>query len=281
MEKAMKFVKLEGLANDFIITADTLGGGAALPEMIRGRAAFLCDRRRGIGGDGVICVLPSKKADFAMRIFNADGSEAEMCGNGIRCFALYLKKTGLWDRPQCAVETLRGVVTTSYEGNSIRVNMGPPILDAPEIPVARASGDVIMERITVDKREFSVTAVSMGNPHAVIYADELSDELVLTYGKKLESHPFFPKKANIEFVKVISGTEIRMRVYERGCGETMACGTGACASVVAGVLNHKHGTKVTVHLLGGDLLVEWTGDRKSPVFMTGPATWVYSGEIEL
>jgi diaminopimelate epimerase len=281
MELTMKFVKLQGLANDFIVTADTLEGGATLLEEIRGRSAFLCDRRRGIGGDGVLCVLPSKKADFAMRIFNADGTEAEMCGNGIRCFALYLKKTGLWDRPQCAVETLRGVVTTTWEGSRFRVDMGPPILNAPEIPVARAPGEVIMERITVDKKEFAVTAVSMGNPHAVIYADELTDELVLTYGKKLESHPFFPKKANIEFVKVISSSEIRMRVYERGCGETMACGTGACASVVSGVLNRKHGTKVTVHLLGGDLLVEWSGDRKSPVFMTGTAAWVYSGEIGL
>jgi diaminopimelate epimerase len=277
----MKFTKLEGLANDFIITADTLGGGAPLLEKIRGRSAFLCDRRRGIGGDGVLCVLPSKKADFAMRIFNADGSEAEMCGNGIRCFAVYLKKTGLWDRPQCAVETLRGVVTTSHEGSSVRVDMGSPILNAPEIPVARASGEVIMEPITVDKKEFSITAVSMGNPHAVIYADELSDELVLAYGKKLESHPFFPKKTNVEFVQVISSSEIRIRVYERGCGETMACGTGACASVVSGVLNRKHGTNVTVHLPGGDLLVQWSGNRKSPVYMTGPAVWVYSGEIDL
>ncbi|HUI92409.1 MAG TPA: diaminopimelate epimerase [Chitinivibrionales bacterium] len=277
----MKFAKLEGIANDFIITADTLGGGAAMLENVRTRSAPLCDRRRGIGADGVLVVLPSKKADFAMRIFNADGSEAEMCGNGIRCFALYLKKTGLWNNPHLAVETLRGVVKTSFENGMIRVDMGPPILSAPQIPVAKASGEAVMERVTVDKREFLVTAVSMGNPHAVVYADELSDELVLGYGKKLESHPFFPNKANVEFVKVLSDSEITMRVYERGCGETMACGTGACASVVSGVLNHRHGTNVAVHLLGGDLQVEWNGERKSPVYMVGPAAWVYSGEIDL
>ena len=159
--------------------------------------------------------------------------------------------------------------------------MGPPVLDAARIPVAKTSGEAIGEKIAVDKKEFTVTAVSMGNPHAVVYADELTDELVLAFGKKLESHPFFPRKANIEFVKVLANDEIRMRVYERGCGETMACGTGACASVVSGVLNGLHGTMVTVHLLGGDLLVEWSGDRKSPVYLTGPARWVYEGEIAL
>jgi diaminopimelate epimerase len=277
----MKFSKMEGLANDFIVTGDTLLGGPELLALVRKRSAFLCDRRRGIGGDGVLCTLPSKIADFAMRIFNADGSEAEMCGNGIRCFAVYLKSEGIWEKPALSVETLRGIITTSFQNNAIRVDMGKPLLSAPEIPVAKDAGEVIMERIGVDGSEFAVTAVSMGNPHAVIYADELTDSLVLGFGKKLESHPFFPKKANIEFVKVLSDSEIRVRVYERGCGETMACGTGACASVVSGVMNKKNGTKVTVHLPGGDLFVEWSGNRNSPVYMTGPAVKVFSGEIEL
>jgi diaminopimelate epimerase len=276
----MKFAKVEGLANDFIVTADTLSNTGMLPA-VKGRASALCDRRRGIGADGVLCVVPSSAADFGMRVFNADGSEAEMCGNGVRCFALYLKNTKLWDRSRLSVETAAGIIRTSFEGSQVQVDMGPPVLDAPRIPVAKTSGEAIGERLTVDNREFTITAVSMGNPHAVVYADELTDELVLTCGKKLESHPFFPKRANIEFVKVLAKDELRMRVYERGCGETQACGTGACASVVSGVLNGLNDTRVTVHLLGGDLLVEWSGDRKSPVYMTGPARWVYSGEIEL
>jgi diaminopimelate epimerase len=276
----MKFAKMEGLANDFVVTSDTMTD-AGLLGILRERAVSLCDRRRGIGGDGVLCVLPSSSADFGMRIYTADGSEAEMCGNGIRCFAVYLRKIGLWDRPGLSVETAAGIIRTSFEGDRIRVDMGAPILDAKKIPVAKESGEAVREKILVDNKEFIVTAVSMGNPHAVIYTDELTDELVLGYGKKLESHPYFPKKANIEFVKVLSDSEIRMRVYERGCGETMACGTGACASVVSGVVSGLHGTNITVHLRGGDLLVEWSGDRKSPVYLTGPATWVYSGEVTL
>lgn len=278
---SMNFSKLEGCANDFIVTHDTLAGGNALVETIRKKTQELCDRRRGIGADGVLCVLPSKNADYFMRIFNADGSEAEMCGNGVRCFTLYLKKEGLWDRPGLSVETLRGIIRTSWVGEQIRVDMGPPVLDAARIPTAKTSGRAIMEKINVDTKDFYVTAVSMGNPHGVIYADDLTDELVLGWGKKLESHPFFPKKANIEFVKVLSNTEIRMRVYERGCGETMACGTGACAAVVAGVINARHGKSVTVHLLGGDLLIEWDAGQNSPVFMTGPAKWVFKGETNL
>jgi diaminopimelate epimerase len=274
----MNFAKLEGLANDFVVTGDTLADTGLL-NTLRERSLHLCDRRRGIGGDGILCAIPSASADFGMRIFNADGSEAEMCGNGIRCFAVYLRKTGRWDKPRLTVETLRGIIRIWFEGQGIRVDMGPPILDASRIPVAKAAGEAIGERLVVGDREFIVTAVSMGNPHAVVYADELTDELVLDFGKKLESHPFFPKKANIEFVKVLSDREIRMRVYERGCGETMACGTGACASVVSGVLNRRHGTAVTAHLPGGDLFIEWDGGRQSPVYMTGPARWVYSGEM--
>jgi diaminopimelate epimerase len=272
----MKFAKMEGLANDFILTH-------TVPEdtcdSIQQKALQWCDRRRGIGADGVILILPSKIADYRMRIFNADGSEPEMCGNGIRCFALYLKKMGLWDKPRLSVETISGIVGTEFFGENIKVNMGPPILEAPRIPVAKESGQAIMEQIVVDDEYFFITAISMGNPHAVVYADELTDDLVNRIGKKIESHPFFPKRVNVEFIKVLSDSEIQMRVFERGCGETMACGTGACASVVSGIINKKHGKKITVHLLGGDLFIEWDGSLQQSVYMTGPARWVFEGEI--
>jgi diaminopimelate epimerase len=277
----MNFAKLEGLGNDFIVTRDTLDKGPGLLDAIRKRAPFLCDRRFGIGSDGVLCVLPSSRAAFSMRVINADGSEAEMCGNGIRCFAVYAAKTGLWSGTTLAVETLRGIISTSLKGDDVRVDMGTPIMDASRIPTAQASGMVVMHPVMVDGKEYRVTAVSMGNPHAVVYADELTDDLVLGIGKKLESHPFFPNKTNVEFVKVLSDREIRMRVFERGCGETRACGTGACASVVSGVVNRKNGNAVTVHLPGGDLFIEWDGDEAHSVFMTGPAHWVYNGEIEV
>ena len=190
-------------------------------------------------------------------IITAD-CEAEMCGNGVRCFAVYLNKTGQWDKPGLGVELRRNNYNVRFEGPLVRVDIGgAEFTGQPENTRCkgnRQSGGGA--RIVVDKKEFRITAVSMGNPHGVVYADELSDELVLGTGPKLESHPFFPNKANIEFVKVLSPGEIRMRVYERGCGETMACGTGACAAVVSGVLNGQNGNRVTVHLLGGDLRVE-------------------------
>lgn len=274
----MKFTKMEGLANDFIVTHHLSEEDSLL---IQKKAQGLCDRRRGIGGDGVILVLPSEKADYRMRIFNADGSEPEMCGNGVRCFALYLKKTGLWKNTKLSIETLSGIISTEFNGDLIKVNMGHPIFDASRIPVAKKNGQAIMEQIPIDDEYFFVTAVSMGNPHAVIYAEELTDDLVLRIGKKIESHQFFPKRVNVEFVKVLSSNEIQMRVFERGCGETMACGTGACAGVVAGIINKKHGNNVTVHLIGGDLFIEWDGSEKHPVYMTGPAVWVYEGDIQI
>jgi diaminopimelate epimerase len=280
----MHFAKLQGLGNDFIVTHDALNGNATALETIRRKAPFLCDRRFGIGADGVLCVLPSAHAAFMMRVFNADGSEAEMCGNGIRCFAVYLEKTGLSAAATLAIETQRGIITASRQGRDVRVDMGTPILSAPpppQVPTAQASGRVVMHPVIVDGKEYRVTCVSMGNPHAVVYANELTDDLVLGIGQKLESHPFFPKKTNVEFIQVLSDREIRMRVFERGCGETMACGTGACASVVSGIINGRHGKAVTVHMRGGDLFVEWEGNEADPVHMTGPATWVYSGEIAL
>ena len=272
----MKFVKMEGLSNDFILTHHARGKEI---DTLQKLAPQWCDRRKGIGADGVILVLPSSTCDFCMRIFNADGSEPEMCGNGIRCFALYLKNAGLWTKQHLSVETAAGIIQTEFIGNDVRVTMGVPILDAPRIPVAKKSGQAIMEQILIDDEYFYLTAVSMGNPHAVIYADELTDDLVLNIGKKIESHSFFPKRTNVEFIKVLSDSSIQMRVFERGCGETMACGTGACASVVSGIINKKHGNDVSVHLLGGDLAVQWDGSLEHSVFMTGPARWVFEGEI--
>jgi diaminopimelate epimerase len=274
----MKFIKMEGLANDFIITHAVRGKKI---ESVRQKAVELCDRKRGIGADGIILILPSKSADYQMRIFNADGSEPEMCGNGIRCFSLYLKKMGLWKKSRLSVETRAGIIRTEFKGDLIKVNMGHPILDAPRIPVDKKNGNAIMEPISINGKVFKITAVSMGNPHGVVYSDSLDDELVLEIGKKLESHSFFPKKANIEFVKILSRDEISMRVFERGCGETMACGTGACAAVVSGILNKKNNHSVKVHLLGGELLIQWDEEPESPVYMTGPARWVYKGEISL
>jgi diaminopimelate epimerase len=282
----MNFLKMEGLGNDFIITHEidpgafdpTVGAKKLLPTL----CAELCDRRRGIGADGVILILRSAKADFAMRIFNSDGSEAEMCGNGIRCCALYVRTMQLSDKQPLTFETGAGPISTELlEGGLVRVNMGPPILDAPKIPTAKSSCRVIMHELQVDCNSFKVTAVSMGNPHAVIYVDEITDDLVHHWGKKIENHPFFPKKTNVEFIKVLSNNEIQMRVWERGCGETQACGTGACAAAVSGIINHLHDNRVTVHLLGGDLLIEWDGSEASPVFMTGPAKIAFRGSVEI
>lgn len=275
----MNFVKMEGCANDFILTDELQESGLA---DIAARTPHLCDRRRGIGADGIIFVLPSDVADYKMRIFNADGSEPEMCGNGIRCFGMFLKEKGLVSGSSLRVETLAGIKTIDFVDSGVRVDMGAPVLDGESIPVRHSGTPVVNVPVTVaDGTGFAVTAVSMGNPHAVIYADELTDRLVLEYGKELEGHTFFPRRVNVEFVKVLSEHEVTMRVFERGVGETMACGTGACATAVAGILNGKHANQVTVHLLGGDLLIEWDGDPQHSVMMTGPANWVYEGNVHL
>lgn len=276
----MRFYKMEGLGNDFIVTHEISEYNI---ELIKNQAITLCDRRKGIGADGVICVLPSSASDFKMRIFNSDGSEAEMCGNGIRCFALYTKLLNLTKLNQLSIDTPAGVISTELLDNSlVKVKMSNPILNGPEIPVAVSSGKVLMKDLVIGDKTFKINAVSMGNPHAVIYVDDtISDELVLGYGPKIETHPFFPKKTNVEFIKVLSQKEIQMRVWERGCGETQACGTGACASVVSGIINRLHGNCVTVHLPGGELDIEWSGKETDPVFMTGPAKKVFEGIVEL
>ncbi|MBD3321194.1 MAG: diaminopimelate epimerase [Chitinivibrionales bacterium] len=274
----MHFVKMEGCANDFIVTRD-------IPESkirtITSKARYLCDRRLGIGADGIIALLPSESADMKMRIINADGSEAEMCGNGIRCLAVFARTNQLCTKSSLQIETGAGIISTEFANDNVKVNMGAPILEGEKIPVGKAGNPIVGETLIAEDREFEITAVSMGNPHAVIYAGQLTDTLVHHYGKILESHPFFPNKTNVEFIRIMGNDEIRMRVFERGVGETMACGTGACASVVAGILNRKHGNDVMVHLQGGDLRVQWDGTEQGPVFMTGPARWVFEGTVEI
>lgn len=274
----MRFVKMEGLGNDFIVTHHA--GTKAVPLLLP-KVTKLCDRRRGVGADGVILVLPSgKDADFRMRIFNADGGEAEMCGNGIRCCALYVKQEGLSPKSRLSFETGAGIILTERRGSLVRVDMGAPVLAAADIPTLQKTGRVVRMPVRALDRTFEITGVSMGNPHAVIFTDTLSDKLVRHYGAALENNKFFPRRVNVEFVTVLSPAEISMRVWERGCGETQACGTGACAAAVAGIVNKKLHSPVTVHLPGGDLKIEWDGDEAHSVYMTGPAARVFKGEIE-
>ncbi|WP_431734855.1 diaminopimelate epimerase [Cellulosispirillum alkaliphilum] len=279
----MHFMKMEGLGNDFIITH---GYDDNDIQSMSDSFSRLCDRRLGIGADGLIFVLPSKTADFRMRIFNSDGSEAEMCGNGIRCFARYLTVKELINKNSIDIQTLAGTINVTIQSDTLyKVNMGKPVLKPELIPVKTEKDQqnkyFVMQKVSAADREFEVTAVSMGNPHAVIYQDNLDDELINTYGPVLESHTLFPKRINVEFVKVLSDKEIQMRVYERGCGETQACGTGACAAVVSGIMNKLHGNDITVHLQGGDLEISWAGNENDPVYMSGPAKEVFRGSVSV
>jgi diaminopimelate epimerase len=279
-ERLMKFYKMEGLGNDFVVTHEVKENEI---QQFKNQFVNMCDRRRGVGADGIILVLSSDKCDFKMRIFNSDGSEPEMCGNGIRCFAIYVNLLKLSDLKKLSIETLAGVISTEIiDNNTVTVNMGCPVLNAPSIPVAQTSGRVLMKELKIDDKTFKINAISMGNPHAVIYvSDEITDNLVLGYGPKIETHPFFPRKTNVEFIKVLSPNEILMRVWERGCGETEACGTGACASVVSGIINDLHEKSVIVHLPGGDLNISWGGSDADSVYMTGPAKVTFQGSVEI
>lgn len=243
------------------------------------------DRHFGIGSDGLITIGPSDKADFRMHIYNADGSEAEMCGNGIRCVAKYVYDHKLTDKTEITVETGAGILTLILfpkdgKVEQVRVDMGEPILEPSQIPVVAKGDKVIDEPIEVGGKTWNMTCVSMGNPHAVVFVDDTASFPLETYGPLFENHERFPKRTNTEFVQIISRTEANMRVWERGSAETWACGTGTCACVMACILNGKTEDKVLVHLRGGDLTIEY--DRESNhVFMTGPATEVFSGEIEV
>lgn len=275
----MEFVKMHGLGNDFVVLDHVFAHPASgYPALAR----KLCHRQFGIGGDGLIVVLPSEHADLRMRIFNPDGSEPEMCGNGIRCVARLAYDQGYVRRSTITVETLAGNLTLQLtladgEVRGIRVDMGKPILRAGEIPVLSTGDQVVAETLAVDGKTFEFTAVSMGNPHCVIFLEDWRELDFEHFGPLLENHERFPRKTNVEFVKVEGPEELTMKVWERGAGPTLACGTGACASLVASVLNGKTGRRTTIHLPGGDLFIEWGEDQH--VYMTGPATYVFQGNL--
>lgn len=271
---------MHGLGNDFVVL-DAIKSTKIRRLGARDLAALarqICDRRFGVGADQLLILYPSRKADFRMRIFNADGGEVEMCGNGIRCLARYVWGKGYSRRRIISVETLAGIITPEKSDGLVRVDMGVPVLDGERIPIRR-SGRMINRTLKVRDRTFRITAVSMGNPHAVIFVRNLDRFPVHEYGPLIERHELFPRRTNVEFIEIGSSEELRMRVWERGAGETLACGTGASAAVVASVLNGKTGRRAIVHLLGGELLIEWADNDH--VFMTGPAESVFAGEIEL
>ncbi|HYH03424.1 MAG TPA: diaminopimelate epimerase [Bacillota bacterium] len=273
----MKFTKMHGLGNDYIYL-NCFETQIKNPEQL---AVQMSDRHFGIGGDGLVLIMPSDIADAKMRMFNADGSEAEMCGNAIRCVAKYLYDYKLVIQETFQVETLAGIKTLTVEiANSkvasVRVDMGEPILENNQIPVLAQKAAVNLP-IEVNGNTYHFTAVSMGNPHCIVFVPEITEAMVFNDGPTLEIHPLFPKKTNVEFVTVSSPNQIQMRVWERGSGETLACGTGSCASVVAAVLNGLTSRQVNVRLLGGDLRVEWD-EATNHVFMTGPAFEVFTGE---
>ena len=279
----MKFTKMHGCGNDYIYVdgAKEILTPQEKPEVVR----RLSDRHFGIGGDGVIFINPSKEADFEMEMYNMDGSRAEMCGNGIRCVAKFVYDKGLTDKTSISVISCGKIkyLTLSIENgkvSTVRVNMGSPILKAKDIPVISDKEEVIGDEIEVDGEIYKMTCVSMGNPHAVVFVDEVAGLPLEKIGPLFENHVRFPKRVNTEFVKVLDENTVEMRVWERGTGETLACGTGACATVVACVLNGLTKEQVTVKLLGGNLQIQW--DRESNlVYMTGPATTVFEGEIEI
>lgn len=279
----LRFAKMEGTGNDYVYVdcvnepVERLGNLSKLSQK-------LSDRHFGVGSDGLILILPSKKADFRMRMFNADGSEGEMCGNGIRCVAKYVHDKGLAKKAMLTIETKAGVKTLRLvvEGGKVRkvkVDMGEPALEGKSIPTTLKKKQIVREPLQVDNRALGMTCVNMGNPHCVVFVDTITDGLVHGIGPKIEKHPLFPERVNVEFVRVRSRTELDMRVWERGSGETLACGTGASAACVAGVLNALTDRKVTIHLLGGDLQLEWGADNH--VYMTGPAELVFEGEMDI
>jgi len=275
----VEFIKMHGLGNDFVFLDhfSVSDEDVDYPELAR----KLCHRQFGIGGDGLVVVLPSNVADARMRIFNSDGSEPEMCGNGIRCFARYVYDQGIMISDPMLVETGAGILKLNLfikEGQvqGVQVDMGEPILRADLIPVLGEGEPVVGQSIEVLGETYLYTAVSMGNPHCVIFVEDFSKLDFDRVGPAIEKHPLFPRKTNVEFIQINSPKEMTMKVWERGAGPTLACGTGACASTVAAVLNNKTERAVTVHLPGGDLFIEWGLDNR--VYMTGPASYVFKGQ---
>jgi len=276
----MRFTKMEGLGNDYVYVdcfEQTVDDAPAV-------ARQLSDRRFGIGGDGLILICRSDIADARMEMYNADGSRGEMCGNGVRCVARYVHEHLAVPAPTIRIETDAGLKTCElvFEDGAltgVRVDMGPPILERSEIPMEGPEGDAIAEHLFVQDHGLVATCLSMGNPHCVVFVEDVAGYPVERWGRSIEELPIFPNRTNVEFVQVISRGEVIQRTWERGSGETFACGTGACAVAVAGQLNDLLGKDVTIHLTGGDLRIEWAGGESDAVFMTGPAVEVFSGEI--
>ncbi len=275
----MKFTKMQGIGNDYVYV-NCFQEKVENPGEL---AVRVSDRHFGIGSDGLILIKPSEKADFRMEMYNADGSEGAMCGNGIRCVAKYVYDYGLTDQTSLSVETKSGIKyldLTIEDGKvcQVRVNMGAPELEPRKIPLVSDKERVIDQPIEVQGRIYHMTCVSMGNPHAVVYLDDVKNLKIEEIGPEFESHSCFPDRVNTEFVRVVDEHTVEMRVWERGSGETLACGTGACAVAVASILNGYVNGEVTVKLLGGDLKIFWD-EKENLVYMTGPATVVFDGEI--
>ncbi|MTI79792.1 MAG: diaminopimelate epimerase [Firmicutes bacterium] len=277
----MRFTKVHGLGNDFVIV--NCMEKANLPDDLPRLARNVCHRNFGIGADGLVLLWPSATEDLRMQILNSDGSEPEMCGNAIRCVAKYVYDHNIVTKQQIRVETLAGtiipeVIVEDGEVSMVKVDMGEPRLERGQIPMNGPDGRVVNEPLEVDGETYHITTVSMGNPHCVIFIPDVKAVPLAQIGPKLESHPKFPQKTNVEFVQVINDEEVRMKVWERGAGITMACGTGACATGIAAALNGHTGRKVKVMLDGGPLIIEWTEDNK--VYMTGPAAEVFNGDYK-
>ena len=275
----MKFTKMQGLGNDYVYVNCLKEKVESPSEMAR----RVSDRHFGVGSDGLILICPSECADFEMKMYNADGSRGEMCGNGIRCVGKYVYDYGLTDQTEISVETLGGIKHLSLtveEGKValVKVDMGSPIFVPEQIPVKVEGNHAVNVPISVDGDEYRMTCISMGNPHAVVYLDDIQNMEIEKSGPKFEHHPCFPNRVNTEFARVLDRETVEMRVWERGSGETLACGTGACAVAVASMVNGLTEDCVTVQLLGGNLKIEWDRE-KNVVYMTGPATVVFDGEL--
>lgn len=277
--KKLKFTKMHGAGNDYIY----MNGFVQEIENPSALAIRLSNRNFGIGSDGLVLILPSENADFRMQMFNSDGSEAEMCGNASRCVGKYVYDNGLTTKKEIALETKAGVkYITLLEGDEkarkVTVNMGEPILDPVQIPVKVDKEPVLNFPLDIDGKIWEISCVSMGNPHAVVFTTGIKELDLPVIGPKFEKHPIFPRKTNTEFIEVVDRKTLNMRVWERGAGETLACGTGACAAAVAAILNGYCDRKITIHLIGGDLEIEWD-EQNNHVYMTGEAVTVFEGEI--
>ncbi|QVL33340.1 diaminopimelate epimerase [Telmatocola sphagniphila] len=275
----MKFTKMQGAGNDYVYVDCFREKFPADPAKL---SRAVSDRHFGIGSDGMILICPSEKADARMRMFNSDGSEGEMCGNGLRCVAKYVYDHGISKNETLKLETGRGILTVDLlieqgKVHRAKVNMGEPILLSEKIPTTLPGDPPKNVPLNIEGTNLEVTCVSMGNPHCVIFVPEITDHQVLLLGPQLEKHPAFPRRINVEWIQVLSRSEARMRVWERGSGETLACGTGACGATVAGILTGRFDRSVKMHLLGGDLELHWS-EKDNHVYMTGPAAEVFSGE---